>query len=204
MTCSCLEICGRAGVISRRVYQLLHLHSGVWRSAVWYKSTNFLKDSVNKCPTKCDYIQSVIFLQTALHVSGDTFTHHQEHIQTVITTSGIGRTVFATVLCRGGVVTFLPTPRQRKVASTVWPVPDVVITVWMCSWWWVKVSPETCRAVCRNIINCISSHLVRQLLTLIHNARTHERKKQLLKETLVAILSDFWGCNPLKSKFLVT
>jgi hypothetical protein len=32
-------------------------------------------------------------LQTALHVSGDTLTHHQEHTQTVITTSGTGRNV---------------------------------------------------------------------------------------------------------------
>jgi len=39
----------------------------------------------------------IIFLQTALHVSGDTFTHHQERNKyTVITTSGTGRTVFAT------------------------------------------------------------------------------------------------------------
>ena len=39
----------------------------------------------------------IIFLQTALHVSGDILIHHQEHTQTVITTSGTGRTVFATV-----------------------------------------------------------------------------------------------------------
>ena len=39
----------------------------------------------------------ITFLQTALHVSDDILTHHQEHTQTVITTSGSGRTVFATV-----------------------------------------------------------------------------------------------------------
>ena len=39
----------------------------------------------------------IIFLQTALHVSDDTLIHHQEHTQTVITASGTGRTVFATV-----------------------------------------------------------------------------------------------------------
>jgi hypothetical protein len=44
----------------------------------------------------------------------------------------------------------------------------------MRSWWWV-----TCRAVYRNIINCIQSHLVGQLLTLIHDARTHEHKIHL-------------------------
>ena len=39
----------------------------------------------------------IIFLQTALHVSEDTLIHHQEHTQTVITTSGTGRTFFVTV-----------------------------------------------------------------------------------------------------------
>ena len=52
----------------------------------------------------------IIFLQTALHVSDDTLTHHQEHTQTVIATSGTGRTVYATVHCRGGVETAVPTP----------------------------------------------------------------------------------------------
>ena len=33
------------------------------------------------------------FLQTVLRVSDDTLVHHQEHIQTVITTTGTGRTV---------------------------------------------------------------------------------------------------------------
>jgi len=26
---------------------------------------------------------------------------------------------------------------------------------YMCSWWWVELSPETFRAVYKNIINCI-------------------------------------------------
>ena len=40
-------------------------------------------------------------------------------------------------------------PHQRTVTNTVRPVPDAVIIIYMCSWWWVKVSPETCRVVCR-------------------------------------------------------
>ena len=41
-------------------------------------------------------IYSIIcFLQTAPHISDDNLIHHQEHIQTVIT-SGTVRTVFAT------------------------------------------------------------------------------------------------------------
>jgi hypothetical protein len=45
---------------------------------------------------------------------------------------------------------------------------------YMCSWWWMELPPETCRAVYKNILNCIQSHLVGQLLTLIHDARAHE------------------------------
>ena len=81
----------------------------------------------------------IIFLQTALHVSSDTLTHHQEHMQTVFTASGTGLTALATFRC-------------RKVASTVRPAPDAVTRVYMCSWWWVRISLETCRAMCRNII----------------------------------------------------
>jgi hypothetical protein len=52
-------------------------------------------------------------------------------------------------------------------------VPDAVITI-ICApdnggW----LTPETCRGVCRNI----KSHLVGQLLTLTHDARTHEHKR---------------------------
>ena len=95
----------------------------------------------------------IIFLQTALHVSGHNLIHHQEHIQNVITASGTGRTVFSTVRWRGRVGTAVPTlTRQRKLANTVRAVPDAAIKVYVCSWWWVRVSPETCRAVCRNII----------------------------------------------------
>ena len=90
------------------------------------------------------------FLQTAQHISEYTLIHHQEHIQTIITTSGTGRTVFATVRWRGGFITAVQTPpSQRTVVNTVRPVPDVVTTFWMCSWWWMRKSSETCRAVCR-------------------------------------------------------
>ena len=43
------------------------------------------------------YTVLLYFLQTALHVSDDTPIHNQEHTQTVNTTSGTGRTIFATV-----------------------------------------------------------------------------------------------------------
>ena len=76
----------------------------------------------------------------------------------LITTSGTGRTVFATVRWRGVVVP--SPPRQRTVANTVRPVPDVVITVWICSWWCMCVSSETCRAVCRKYNRTTYSHIL--------------------------------------------
>ena len=97
------------------------------------------------------YTVFLYFLQTAVHVWDDNLIHHQEHIQTVITTSGTSRTVFATVRWCGGVATggVATPPCQRTLANTVRSVPDVVITFWMCSWWWVRMSSETHRAVCR-------------------------------------------------------
>jgi len=43
------------------------------------------------------YTVFIIFLQTALHVTDYSLIHHQEHTQTVIKTSGTGRTIFTTV-----------------------------------------------------------------------------------------------------------
>ena len=88
----------------------------------------------------------VYFLQIALRVSDDTLIHHQEHIQTVITTSGTGRTVEES--------------ERSSDSSTVRPVPDVVITVWMCSWWWMRVSSETRRAICRKYTKTVHSHIL--------------------------------------------
>jgi len=48
----------------------------------------------------------------------------------------------------------------RTVANTVRPGPDVVITVWVCSWWWMGVSSETCRAAWRNIIKSVYSRIL--------------------------------------------
>jgi len=65
--------------------QVAYLFLCLWARASWI--------NVNNCPTRCDYKLFFVFLQTALHVSGDTFTHHQEHTWTVITASGTGWTV---------------------------------------------------------------------------------------------------------------
>ena len=79
----------------------------------------------------------IIFLQTALHVPDDTLIHHQEHIQTVIT-SGTGRTVFATVR-----------PSADVEGSTSARCCNYSLNVLLMM---DEVSSETCTAVCRNII----------------------------------------------------
>ena len=53
-------------------------------------------------------------------------------------------------------------PCTWTVANTVWPGPDAVITVWMCSW------SETCRAVCRK---CNKTAYTGCFTTLGHNCR---------------------------------
>jgi len=71
----------------------------------------------------------IYYSKSALDVSGDVFTHHQEH-STVFTVSG---SVHPS-RCR-------LTNRQRHR----WTLPEAVNTV-ECSWWWAKRSPETSRA----------------------------------------------------------
>ena len=102
-------------------------------------------------------IQTVFYsLQTALHVSGDTFTHHQEHVQTVITASGTGLTVLlpsavgeesefssdSSMTAEGSntvravpeaVITVCTCSMTAEGSNTVRPVPDAVITVYACS-----------------------------------------------------------------------
>jgi hypothetical protein len=46
-------------------------------------------------------------------------------------------------------IMLIPThPRRRTVAYCL-SLPDAVNKVYSSSWWWVNVSPETCRAVSR-------------------------------------------------------
>ena len=71
----------------------------------------------------------IYYSKSALHVLGDVFDHHQEHL-TVFTVSGSVHTS----CCRAA-------SRQQLG----WPLPDTVNTV-KCSWWWAKTSPTTCRA----------------------------------------------------------
>jgi hypothetical protein len=75
-----------------------------------------------------------LYLETALHVSGGTSTHHQERIQLYLQ-----HLVFATPLLLSvlwvayathSTLKPVPTlPRYRQIAVTVWQIPDAVDTV---------------------------------------------------------------------------
>ena len=86
--------------------------------------------------------------KSALHVSGDKFAHPQEHFLTVYTAL-VQCTDTAADQCRG-------TGRQQCRCI----VPKAVYTVKNCSWGWANLSPETCRADLKGLINEKVLHLV--------------------------------------------
>jgi hypothetical protein len=77
----------------------------------------------------------IYYSKSALHVSGDVFAYHQEHL-TVFTVSGS-----AHPSCCQPVPRIRDTSRQQLGCT----LPDTVNTV-KCYWWWAKTSPKTCRA----------------------------------------------------------
>jgi len=56
----------------------------------------------------------------------------------------------------------VPTSTTAEVSRDGWTIARCCNYSYMCSWWWMDLPPEACRAVYRNIINCIWSHLVGQ------------------------------------------
>jgi hypothetical protein len=76
--------------------------------------------------------QSLFYLTTALHVSGITITHLQEHKTTVATASGNRYTV----LLYAAVMEELEHSNSSTIAAdnrTVYRLPDTVVTVVLCS-----------------------------------------------------------------------
>jgi len=94
-------------------------------------------------------LHSLFYLETAVHVSGGTITHHQERVQLYLQ-----HLVF---------VTQLRLSLSWQVAVTVWQIPDAVDTV-VCppddGWWYhpkhVEQFPDK--------INCVTLHLIGYLL----------------------------------------
>ena len=106
-------------------------------------------------------LHSSFCLETSLHVSGGTTTHHQEPKKLYLQ-----HQIFVTPL-------LLPAA-QRQVAVTVCQIPDAVDTVFYApddGWWYhpkhVEKFPDK--------MNCVTLHLVGHILEYSYDARTHER-----------------------------
>jgi len=95
-----------------------------------------------------------------------------------------------------------------------WVLTPIIRSSYNCNysfWHWSTRSATvrsgcwvgTCRAACRNIVNRIQSHLVGQLLNLIHDARTYEYKKKFVIAislgTWFSIILGVWTINIIKS-----
>jgi len=102
------------------------------RDCCWITFYSFMK--VNKM----QLYRLIYYSKSALHVSGNVFAHHQEHL-TVFTVSGRVHPS----CCR--LVSWIRFIQDTSPQQLGWTLPDTVNTV-KCSWWWTKTLPETCRA----------------------------------------------------------
>jgi hypothetical protein len=99
-----------------------------------------------KMTNKVQLCRTIYYSLVALHVSSDIFAHHQEHLNCV-TSSGITHYVPAGWY-HGSVGTdfnSVPTLPWSQLAASYCVIPEDVIQ-FRCSWWWAKISLETCRA----------------------------------------------------------
>ena len=93
-------------------------------------------------------LHSLFYLETALHVSGGTITHHQERKQLYPQ-----HHVFVTPLLLSAAIVEELELRSSSNSSTIAAGNSNCVTYTRCryscvrSWWWVIVPPETCRAV---------------------------------------------------------
>jgi hypothetical protein len=100
-------------------------------------------------------LHSLFCMETDLHVSGGTITHHQERKQLYLQ-----HVAFVTPLSlSAAIVTLVRYPQHTQTSSNSSTIAadnnnGVTNTRWcryIClrSWWWVVVPPKTCRAVSR-------------------------------------------------------
>jgi len=89
------------------------------------------RDTIMKITNKMQLYRLIYYSKSAVHVSGDVFALHQEHL-TVRTRLTICIVQFQLI-------------RDTSRQEFGWTLPDIVNTV-KCSWWWAKTSPETCTA----------------------------------------------------------
>ena len=81
-------------------------------------------------------LNSSFYLETALHVSGGTSTHHQERKQLYLQHLVFVRPLLLPAAMAAGSSNGLTNTRCCRYSC-------------LRSWWWVEVPPDTCRAVSR-------------------------------------------------------
>ena len=108
-------------------------------------------DIIMKVTNKMQLYRLSYYSLSALHVSGDVFAHHQEHL-TVFKASGSIHTSCCRLVSWMSWNWTMWIVRRVYTRLTIhivqqlgWIISDAVNTV-KCSWWWAKTSPETCRA----------------------------------------------------------
>jgi len=106
------------------IQQLFDVHGSVHRK---YSPIYIQQDAA---------LHSLLYLKTALHVSGVTSTHHQERKQLYLQ-----HLVFVTQLLLPAAIAAGSSNGVRNTRCCRYSC--------MRSWWWVEVTPETCRAVFR-------------------------------------------------------
>ena len=115
-------------------------------------------------------LHGLLYLETALHVSGGASTHHQERMQLYLQ-----HLVFVTPLLLSAAIVeeleqvWVCHPQHTQtgsISSTIAADSSNGVTNTRCcryscmrSWWWVEVPPEICRSVSRynkpcNVASC--------------------------------------------------
>ena len=94
-------------------------------------------------------------------------------------------------------------PLQRTVAKMVRPMPDVVNTVWMCSWWWYH--PKNVELSAENIIKL---YIVASPWTIIDlgtyfNLPHHDTWKPYFCSLSLVYLASFYQHQMLRNEKLV-
>jgi hypothetical protein len=129
-----------------------------------------------------------ICIQSALHVPGDFFTHHHEHL-TVFTASDIVHLCCCRPVSWNEMEISFHLVHDTGLQQHRWTISEAVNTV-KCSWRWAKISPETRRAnwvqINQEVASCWSS-----ITNYTNDARTQKHQNYTRH---VGSVSFLWSC----------
>ena len=119
-------------------------------------------------PTRCNITRFIYFWKTAVHVLGGISTHHQEHTQLylqhlvhvkplLLPPAIVEELELVWVWCGNCIDLFwcgcCSTQNSSNSSTTAAGISNGLTSArcckysCVCSWWWVEIPPETCRAV---------------------------------------------------------